>query len=206
MLRLNTVKLKILTQLYLADNIEIWRKIPKMTFDQSTHDHLSGTAYAEWERQLPDSFESLKKHLNCSSRPFIATILGYSEIYGAKKSISRVSTEELSYILEDFENTIFGDMNPLTIEKRGVKISFTEEGFDLLTHISQWITNIIVNNFGKDEFVFNFSSTVPRQISLIFFISIVESYRDKSQKIDIGHVLRAITKWINLLKVLLIQI
>ncbi|NHJ39018.1 MAG: hypothetical protein FK731_03225 [Asgard group archaeon] len=205
MLKLDTLKLKILTQLYFIDNIKIWQKIPKMVFDQSTHDHLSNTAYADWESQLPDSFETLKKHLNCSSRPFIAAILGFSEIYGAKKGITRVSTEELLYILEDFELTIFGKLSPMIIEKRGVKISFTEEGLDLLAHISKWITNTIVNKFGKDEFVFNFSSTVPRQISLIFFISFVESIKEKDQKIDISHILSAITRWTGILKVLLLQ-
>lgn len=205
MLKLDTLKLKILTQLYFIDNIKIWQKIPKMIFDQSTHDHLSSTAYADWESQLPDSFETLKKHLNCSSRPFIAAILGYSEIYGAKKGITRVSTEELLYILEDFESNIFGKLSPMIIEKSGIKISFTEEGLDLLAHISKWITNIIVNKFGKDEFVFNFSSTVPRQISLIFFISIVESIKEKDQKIDITHILSAIIKWSSILKVLLLQ-
>ncbi len=205
MLQLDTLKFKILTQLYFIDNIKIWQKIPKMVFDQSTHDHLSNTAYADWESQLPDSFETLKKHLNCSSRPFIAAILGFSEIYGAKKGITRVSTEELLYILEDFELTIFGKLSPMIIEKRGVKISFTEEGLDLLAHISKWITNTIVNKFGKDEFVFNFSSTVPRQISLIFFISFVESIKEKDQKIDISHILSAITRWTGILKVLLLQ-
>ncbi|NHK32694.1 MAG: hypothetical protein FK730_15195 [Asgard group archaeon] len=204
MLKLNSLKLKILTQLYFIDNIKIWQKIPQMIFDQSTHDHLSSTAYAEWEDKLPDSFETLKKHLNCSSRPFIAAILGYSEIYGAKKSISRVSSEEMLYILEEFEKDIFGKLNPMVIDKSGVIITFTEEGLDLLAHISQWITNIIVNKFGKDEFVFSFSSTVPRQISLIFFISIVESIREKDQKIDITHILSAITKWTNLLKTLIL--
>jgi hypothetical protein len=205
MLRLDTTKLKILTHLYFVDNVEIWRKIPKMTFDQSTHDHLSSTAYAEWEDQLPDSFENLKKHLNCSSRPFIAAILGYCELYGAKKHITRIRTEELSFILEDFEKNVFGNLSPMVFDNRGVQISFTKEGLDLLAHVSRWFTTVIVEKFGKDEFVFNYSSTIPRQISLILFMSIIESYREKSQKIEISHILNAITEWANILRTILMQ-
>ena len=81
--KLDTTKLKILRNLYSIDDQKVWSKVPRITFDQSAHDHLSSTAYAEWESNLPENFETLKKHLSCSSRPFISAIHGYCEMYGA---------------------------------------------------------------------------------------------------------------------------
>ncbi len=198
--KLDTTKVKILKELYSVDDKKIWRKIPKMIFDQSTHDHLSETAYAQWENELPDSFESLKKHLNCGSRPFIAAIFGFSEIYGAKNDISKINSDDLNYILEDFEKMIFGSLSPMIIEENGVSIIFTEDGLRLLSNISQWVTTIIVNRLGKDEFVLNYSSTVPRQISLLLFMSIVERIKSNESKINIKHILKSVMKWTNQLK------
>ncbi len=203
MLKLTPLKLRILNVLYLIDDENIWRKIPKMFFDQTTHDHLSNTAYSKWESELPENFEVLKKHINCSSRPFIAAILGYSELYGAKNQISRVSSEELVDILDAFEKQIFGNLSPMIMEDRGLVLTFTEEGLEVLGDISNWITDLIVNKLGKDEFVFNFSSTVPRQISLLFFISIFETIKSKERKIDLIHILAALTKWTNILQSLI---
>ncbi|TET28942.1 MAG: hypothetical protein E3J70_08365 [Candidatus Heimdallarchaeota archaeon] len=198
--KLDTTKVKILKELYSVDDKKIWRKIPKMIFDQSTHDHLSETAYAQWENELPDSFEALKKHLNCGSRPFIAAIFGFSEIYGAKNDISKINSDDLNYILEDFEKMIFGSLSPMIIEENGVSIIFTEDGLRLLSNISQWVTTIIVNRLGKDEFVLNYSSTVPRQISLLLFMSIVERIKSNESKINIKHILKSVMKWTNQLK------
>ena len=200
--KLDTTKFKILENLYAIDDQKVWSKVPRIVFDQSTHDHLSSTAYAEWEGNLPNSFDALKKHLNCSSRPFISAIHGFCEIYGAKKDLTRVSSQELLYILEDFEKLIFGNKNPMIVEDYITKISFTTEGLELLSSISKWITTIIVNKFGKDEFVFSFSSTVPRQISLLFFISLVEQVNSKEPKISVNHIARAIEKWTSQLKIL----
>ncbi|MBN1329569.1 MAG: hypothetical protein JXA54_08860 [Candidatus Heimdallarchaeota archaeon] len=200
MLKLTPLKLKVLNILYIIDDEKIWRKIPKMFFDQTTHDHLSNTAYSQWENELPENFETLKKHINCSARPFIAAILGYSELYGAKHQISRVSSEELVDILDDFEKRIFGNTSPMIMEDRGLIFTFTEEGLEVLGNISNWITDLIVNKLGKDEFVFNFSSTVPRQISLLFFISIFETIKSKERKIDLIHILTALSKWANILQ------
>jgi hypothetical protein len=171
-----------------------------MIFDQSTHDHLSETAYAQWENELPDSFDALKKHLNCGSRPFITAIFGFSEIYGAKNNISKINSDDLNYILEDFEKMIFGNLSPMIIEENGVSIIFTEDGLRLLSNISQWITTIIVNRLGKDEFVLNYSTTVPRQISLLLFMSIVERIKSNESKINIKHILKSVMKWTNQLK------
>ncbi len=200
--KLDTTTFKILNNLYLIDDQKVWNKIPRIIFEQSTHDHLSSTAYAEWESNLPESFESLKKHLNCSIRPFIAAIHGFCEIYGAKKDLTRVSSQELLFILEDFELLIFGDSNPLLIENYINRISFTPKGLELLGSISKWITTIIVNKFGKDEFVMSFSSTVPRQISLLFFIALVEQVKTSEKKISVKHVAIAIDKWTSQLKIL----
>lgn len=198
--KLETTKIKILKELYSVDDEKIWRKIPKMIFDQSTHDHLSDTAYAQWEDELPESFEALKKHLNCSSRPFISAILGFSEIYGAKNDISKINSDDLNYILEDFEKMIFGNLSPMIIEEKGVSIIFTEDGLRLLGNISQWVTTIIVNRLGKDEFVLNYSSTVPRQISLLLFMSFVERIESNESKINIKHILKSVLKWTQQLK------
>lgn len=200
--KLETTKFKILQNLYSIDNKKVWNKIPRITFDQSTHDHLSSTAYAEWESNLPESFETLKKHLNCSLRPFISAIHGFCEIYGAKKDLTRVSSQELLFILEDFERLVFGNSNPLLIEGYLNRIAFTTEGLELLGSISKWITTIIITKFGKDEFVLSFSSTVPRQISLLFFMALVEQVKSKEQKITVKHVAIAIDKWANQLRIL----
>ena len=200
--KLNTTKFKILTNLYSIDDQKVWSKVPRITFDQSAHDHLSSTAYAEWEGNLPENFETLKKHLGCSSRPFISAIHGFCEIYGAKRDLTRVSSQELLYILEDFEKLLFSTKNPMMVENAISKISFTEEGLDLLASISKWVTTIIVNKFGKDEFVFSFSSTVPRQISLLLFISLVEQVTSQEEKISVIHVAKAIEKWTSQLKIL----
>lgn len=202
MFKLEPIDIKIMKELYQVDNEKIWRRIPKIVFDQTAHDHLSGTAYAEWENQLPENFETLKKHINCSSRPFVAAIFGYSEIFAAKKEFSRIGTDELSYVLEDFEKLIFGNLNPMIIEDKGVKISFTDLSLDLLSHISKWITTIIINKFGKDEFVFNFSTSVPRQISLLLFMAMVERIKTNDEKINKNHIYKAIIKWTNQLKIL----
>ena len=203
-LKLDTTKLKILKELYTIDETRIWSKMPKMVFDQTAHDHLSSTAYASWESELPESFETLKKYINCGSRPFISAIFGFSEIYGARKGINRVNTDDLMYILEDFEKAVFGKLNPMIIEENGIKISFSEDGLKLLKYISDWITNLLIDIFGKDEFVFNFTSTVPRQISLLLFISIVESIKRKTEKIDDQHLLNALIRWSALLKPLML--
>ncbi|MFW9923460.1 MAG: hypothetical protein ACFFDW_09275 [Candidatus Thorarchaeota archaeon] len=200
--KLDSINLRILRELYIIDDEKIWRKIPKMIFDQSAHDHLSSTAYAEWESNLPQNFESLKKHINCSPRPFLTAILGFSEIYGAKKDVTRVSSHEMLYILEDFEKYIFGNLNPLILEKSAKDITFTKEGLTLLGKISKWIQKIIINRFGKDEYVFNFNSTVTRHMSLLLFIAIIEQARDKVEKIDVKQVANAIFKWSEQLKIL----
>ncbi|MHA1185529.1 MAG: hypothetical protein ACTSXA_10840 [Candidatus Heimdallarchaeota archaeon] len=200
--KIDNVKTKILHFLFEIDNEKIWNKIPKITIDQSAHDHISNTAYASWEDYLPESFESLKKHLNCSSRPFIAAILGYAEIYAAIKGLRRIASDETMFILEDFEKFIFGHLNPMMIEDAGIKITFTEESLELLSNVSKWITSIIVNKFGKDEFVFNFSSTVPRHISLILFITIVEQIKNRDEKINNNHIFQALKKWTNQMKIL----
>jgi len=204
--KLKTTKVKILRELYSVDDEKIWRKIPKMIFDQSAHDHLSETAYAQWENELPDSFEALKKHLNCSARPFIAAIFGFSEIYGAKNDISKINSDDLSYILEDFEKMIFGRLNPMIIEDKGVSIIFTEDGLRLLGNISQWVTTIIVNRLGKDEFVLNYSSTVPRQISLLLFLAFIERIKSNESKINIKHILKSVMKWTHQLRNLPVSI
>jgi len=200
--KLDNVKIKILHFLYEIDNKKIWNKIPKITIDQSAHDHLSNTAYASWEDYIPESFESLKKHINCSSRPFIAAILGFAEIYAALKGLSRITSDDTMFILEDYEKFIFGHLNPMMIEDAGVKITFTEESLELLSNVSNWIISVIVNKFGKDEFVFNFSSTVPRQISLILFMTIVEQIKNRDEKITNQHIFQALKKWVNKLKIL----
>ncbi|HUU77852.1 MAG TPA: hypothetical protein VMX55_05865 [candidate division Zixibacteria bacterium] len=198
--KLDTLPFKILRDLYAVDNEKIWSKIPTLTFDQSTHDHLSSTAYARWESLLPETFETLKKHLNCSIRPFLSAIHGYSEIFCAKKSITRISSEELLYILEDFEKFLFGNFNPIEVEDEFTKFTFTKEGLDILSSVSKWLSTLIVDLFGKDEFVFKFSSTIPRHMSLLLFISIVEKIKSNGTKINIKHIASAITKWVNLLK------
>ncbi len=198
--KLDTTKVKILKELYSINDEKIWRKIPKMVFDQSAHDHLSETAYARWEDELPESFDTLKKHLNCGARPFISAIFGFSEIYGAKKDISKVNSDDLNFILEDFEQLTFGKLNPMIIEEKGVNIVFTEDGLRLLANISQWVTSIIINRLGKDEFVLNYSSTVPRQISLLLFIAFVERIKSNESKINIKHILKSIMKWTQQLK------
>ncbi|MHA1126189.1 MAG: hypothetical protein ACTSO7_09170 [Candidatus Heimdallarchaeota archaeon] len=200
--KIDNVKTKILHFLFEIDNEKIWNKIPKLTIDQSAHDHISNTAYATWEDYLPESFENLKKHLNCSSRPFIAAVLGYAEIYAALKGISRIASDDTMYILEDFEKFIFGHLNPMMIEDEGIKITFTEESLELLGNVSKWITSIIVNKFGKDEFVFNFSSTVPRHISLILLMTIVEQIKNRDEKINNHHIFHALKKWTSKLKML----
>ncbi|MBY8994978.1 MAG: hypothetical protein KGD59_10550 [Candidatus Heimdallarchaeota archaeon] len=200
MFKLETTKVKILRELYSIDDEKIWRKIPKMIFDQSAHDHLSETAYARWEDELPDSFETLKKHLNCGSRPFISAIFGFSEIYGAKNDISKINSDDLNYLLEAFEKMTFGKLNPMIIEDKGVSIVFTEDGLRLLANISQWITAILVNRLGKDEFVLNYSSTVPRQVSLLLFLAFIEKIKSNESKINIKHILKSVMKWTQQLK------
>ncbi|NHJ86243.1 MAG: hypothetical protein FK734_12330 [Asgard group archaeon] len=200
--KFDILKVKILHELYSIDNPNIWNKIPKMTYDQTAHDHLSSTAYAVWENELPEAFESLKKHINCGARPFIAAIFGFGAIYGAKKGINRVGTEELDYILEDFEKLVFRKINPLIIDEEGVNIDFTKDGLDLMSYVSRWITTVIITHFGKDEFVLNYSSIISRQMSLLLFMSMVESIRTKNKKIDVIHIAKAISVWSEELKLL----
>jgi hypothetical protein len=199
---LETTKIKILKDLYSIDNSLIWKKIPKITFDQSAHDHLSKTAYARWENLLPDAFGALKKKIGCSSRPFLGSIQAYSELHGAITGILRVGSHELLHILDEFERFVFGNNSPIIIEQNGVQIRFTEEGLLLLSNISKWITSSIVNKLGKDEFVFNYSSTVPRQLSLIFVSSLIEQIQDKDEKIDCNHIAKTINKWCSKLQLI----
>ena len=205
MFKLDNLHFKILRDLYQIDNEKIWNAFSSITFDQSTHDHLSSTAYARWESALPETFESLKKHINCSTRPFLGAIHGFCEIYGAKKSITRVGSEELLYILEDFEKTIFGNFNPIDAEERITDIVFTKSALDLLSSVSKWIQAIIIQRFGKDEYVFRFSSTIQRQISLLLFISIIEQIKSNDAKINTNHIATAINKWTKQLSLLILK-
>ena len=205
MFKLDTLQFKILRDLYQIDNEKIWSTFSSITFDQSTHDHLSSTAYARWESSLPETFDSLKKHINCSARPFLSAIHGFCEIYGARKSITRVGSEELLYILEDFEKMIFGNFNPIDAEEKITEIVFTKKALDLLSSISKWIQAIIVQRFGKDEYVFKFSSSIPRQMSLILFISIIERIKNNDAKINTIHIANAINKWTKQLSLLIIK-
>jgi len=201
-LRFDLTKIKILTTLYSVEDKEIWGKFSKIVFDTTAHDHLSSTAYAGWENDLPEAFETLKQYINCGSRLFVSAIFGYSEIFCARKKISRVTTDELTIILEDFEKAVFGDTNPLIIEDRGLRLSFTRESLDLFKHISDWLTSLLIRIFGKDKFVFDFAATVPRQMSLLLFLSIVAVVIANDQKIDISHILFAVKKWASYLKLL----
>lgn len=199
---LKPIRIQILTEIYSINNSKIWKKIPKVTFEQSAHDHLSNTAYAYWENELPESFEALTKHIGCSTRPFLAAIFAFCEIYAGKHNLTRIGSKDLMYILEEFEDFIFGAQSPMIIEEAGLEIKFTKEGVQLLSDIAQWIKTIIVNNFGKDEFLFNFSSTVPRQLSLIFFIALVEKVNNTHEKIGEEQLAIALNKWSRQIKLL----
>ncbi|MBD3191814.1 MAG: hypothetical protein GF308_14300 [Candidatus Heimdallarchaeota archaeon] len=201
--KLKPIRIKILTEIYSINNSKIWKKIPQVTFEQSTHDHLSNTAYASWENELPESFEALAKHIGCSNRPFIAAIFAYCEIYAGKHNLTRIGSNNLMYILEEFEDYIFEIQSPMIIEESGSEIKFTKEGVELLSDIARWIKTIIVTNFGKDEYVFNFSSTVPRQLSLIFLIALVEKVNHSQERIGEKQLATALIKWSNLIKSLI---
>jgi hypothetical protein len=193
--KLDSTLLRVLFKFYLIDNKTIWSKIPKITVDQSAHDHLGKTAYGRWESNLPQTFEALKKKINCSIRPFMSAIVGFSEIFAAKKQVSRIGSQELMHILDEFEQVVFDRYSPMIVEQFGIDFTFTKEGLELLSTISSWITEILISAFGKDEYVFNFSSTIPRQISLLLFISLVERIKNKAEKITTKHIAQAIDNW-----------
>ena len=92
------------------------------------------------------------------------------------------------------------EINNLLSNKKGVSIVFTEDGLRLLANISQWVTSIIVNRLGKEEFVLNYSSTVPRQMSLLLFIAFIEHIKSNELKINIKHILKSVMKWTQQLK------
>jgi hypothetical protein len=120
---------------------------------------------------------------------------GFSEIFAAKKQVSRIGSQELMHILDEFEQVVFDRYSPMIVEQFGIDFTFTKEGLELLSTISSWITEILISAFGKDEYVFNFSSTIPRQISLLLFISLVERIKNKAEKITTKHIAQAIDNW-----------